>query len=52
MASSQATTSPTWRSKSAAQDTGTAIEGADAKTLRELADKLRDKLKSCAVVLA
>jgi alanyl-tRNA synthetase len=28
-----------------------AIEGADAKALRELADKLRDKLKSCAVVL-
>jgi alanyl-tRNA synthetase len=27
------------------------IEGADAKALRELADKLRDKLKSCAVVL-
>jgi alanyl-tRNA synthetase len=27
------------------------IEGADAKTLRELADKLRDKLKSCALVL-
>jgi alanyl-tRNA synthetase len=30
----------------------TAIEGADVKTLRELADKLRDKLKSCAVILA
>jgi alanyl-tRNA synthetase len=30
----------------------TAIEGADVKTLRELADKLRDKLKSCAVLLA
>jgi alanyl-tRNA synthetase len=28
-----------------------AIEGADAKALRELADKLRDKLKSCALVL-
>jgi len=28
-----------------------AIEGADAKSLRELADKLRDKLKSCALVL-
>ncbi len=28
------------------------IEGADAKALRELADKLRDKLGSCAVVLA
>ena len=28
-----------------------AIEGADAKALRELADKLRDKLKTCAVVL-
>jgi alanyl-tRNA synthetase len=27
------------------------IEGADAKALRELADKLRDKLKSCALVL-
>ncbi len=27
------------------------IEGADAKALRELADKLRDKLQSCAVVL-
>ena len=27
------------------------IEGADAKALRELADKLRDKLKSCAIVL-
>jgi len=27
------------------------IEGADAKALRELADKLRDKLRSCAVVL-
>jgi alanyl-tRNA synthetase len=27
------------------------IDGADAKALRELADKLRDKLKSCAVVL-
>ncbi len=28
-----------------------AIEGADAKALRELADKLRDKLQSCALVL-
>jgi len=28
-----------------------AIEGADAKALRELADKMRDKLKSCALVL-
>ncbi len=28
-----------------------AIDGADAKALRELADKLRDKLKSCALVL-
>jgi alanyl-tRNA synthetase len=28
-----------------------AIENADAKALRELADKLRDKLKSCALVL-
>jgi alanyl-tRNA synthetase len=28
-----------------------AIEGGDAKSLRELADKLRDKLKSCALVL-
>jgi alanyl-tRNA synthetase len=28
-----------------------AVEGADAKALRELADKLRDKLKSCALVL-
>jgi alanyl-tRNA synthetase len=28
------------------------IEGADAKSLREMADKLRDKLKSCALVLA
>jgi alanyl-tRNA synthetase len=28
------------------------IEGADAKALRELADKLRDRLKSCALVLA
>ncbi|OYY93399.1 MAG: alanine--tRNA ligase [Hydrogenophilales bacterium 28-61-23] len=28
-----------------------AIEGADAKALRELADKLRDKLHSCALVL-
>ena len=27
------------------------IEGADAKALREMADKLRDKLKSCALVL-
>jgi len=27
------------------------VEGADAKALRELADKLRDKLKSCALVL-
>ena len=27
------------------------IDGADAKTLRELADKLRDKIKSCALVL-
>lgn len=27
------------------------IEGADAKTLRELVDKLRDKLKSCVLVL-
>ncbi len=27
------------------------VEGADAKSLRELADKLRDKLKSCALVL-
>jgi alanyl-tRNA synthetase len=27
------------------------IEGADTKALRELADKLRDKLHSCAVVL-
>jgi alanyl-tRNA synthetase len=27
------------------------IEGADAKSLRELADKLRDKLQSCALVL-
>ena len=30
----------------------THIEGADAKALRELADKLRDRLKSCALVLA
>ncbi len=30
----------------------TVIEGADAKALRELADKLRDKLKSCALLLA
>jgi alanyl-tRNA synthetase len=29
-----------------------AIDGADAKALRESVDKLRDKLKSCAVVLA
>ncbi|OYZ56418.1 MAG: alanine--tRNA ligase, partial [Hydrogenophilales bacterium 17-61-76] len=28
------------------------LDGADAKTLRETADKLRDKLKSCALVLA
>ena len=28
------------------------IEGADAKALRELADKLKDKLQSCALVLA
>jgi alanyl-tRNA synthetase len=28
-----------------------AVEGADAKALRELADKLRDKLNSCALVL-
>ena len=28
------------------------IDGADAKSLRELADKLKDKLKSCALVLA
>ena len=28
-----------------------AIAGADAKALRELADKLRDKLQSCALVL-
>ncbi len=27
------------------------IEGADAKALRELADKLRDRLKSCALLL-
>ena len=27
------------------------IEGADAKALREMADKMRDKLKSCALVL-
>ena len=27
------------------------VEGADAKALRELADKLRDKLQSCALVL-
>lgn len=27
------------------------VEGADAKVLRELADKLRDKLKSCALLL-
>ena len=29
-----------------------AVEGADTKALRELADKLRDKLGSCAFVLA
>jgi alanyl-tRNA synthetase len=29
-----------------------ALEGADAKTLRETLDKLKDKLKSAAVVLA
>ncbi len=29
-----------------------AIDGADAKALRELADKLRDRLRSCALVLA
>ncbi|MDP1902538.1 MAG: alanine--tRNA ligase-related protein, partial [Rubrivivax sp.] len=28
------------------------LDGADAKSLREIADKLRDKLKSCALVLA
>ena len=27
------------------------LEGADAKTLRETADRLRDKLRSCALVL-
>jgi alanyl-tRNA synthetase len=27
------------------------LDGADAKTLRETADKLRDKLRSCALVL-
>jgi len=27
------------------------VEGADAKALRELADKLRDKLRTCALVL-
>jgi alanyl-tRNA synthetase len=27
------------------------VEGADAKVLRELADKLRDKMRSCALVL-
>jgi len=27
------------------------IDGIDAKTLRELADRLRDKLKSCALIL-
>ncbi|MGQ9860732.1 MAG: alanine--tRNA ligase [Thiobacillaceae bacterium] len=30
----------------------TVIEGADAKVLRELADKLRDRLRSCALLLA
>ncbi len=30
----------------------THVEGADAKALRELADKLRDRLRSCALVLA
>jgi alanyl-tRNA synthetase len=30
----------------------TALEGADAKTLRETLDKLKDKLGTCAVVLA
>ena len=30
----------------------TIIEGGDAKTLRELADKLRDKLQSCILLLA
>ena len=30
----------------------TVVEGADAKALRELADKLRDRLRSCALVLA
>ena len=30
----------------------TVIEGADAKALRELADKLRDRLRSCALLLA
>ena len=29
----------------------TQLDGADAKTLRETADKLRDKLQSCALVL-
>ncbi len=29
----------------------TKVDGADAKALRELADKLRDKLKSCVLVL-
>ena len=28
------------------------LEGADAKTLRETMDKLKDKLKSAAIVLA
>jgi alanyl-tRNA synthetase len=28
------------------------LDGVDAKSLRETADKLRDKLKSCALVLA
>ena len=28
------------------------IDGADAKALREAVDKLKDKLKSCAIVLA
>jgi alanyl-tRNA synthetase len=34
------------------QGAGCALEGADAKTLRETLDKLKDKLKTAAIVLA
>jgi alanyl-tRNA synthetase len=40
------------RGRQGHQGAGRALDGADAKTLRDTMDKLKDKLKTAAIVLA